>query len=98
MGILLGILTALTWGGSDFLARFTTERMGTLRTLLYMQLIGFILGWAAGDTSRTAPAGNRGPGEFWPAASMRSPRSAFTVRSKSEKWPSWRHSLRVIRR
>src|ERR1700756_1597357 len=43
MGILLGVLTALTWGGSDFLARFTTERMGTLRTLLYMQLIGFIL-------------------------------------------------------
>jgi drug/metabolite transporter (DMT)-like permease len=36
-------LTALTWGGSDFLARFATERMGTLRTLLYMQLIGFIL-------------------------------------------------------
>jgi drug/metabolite transporter (DMT)-like permease len=43
MGILLGVLTALTWGGSDFLARFATERMGTLRTLLYMQLIGFIL-------------------------------------------------------
>jgi drug/metabolite transporter (DMT)-like permease len=43
MGILLGVLTALTWGGSDFLARFGTERMGTLRTLLYMQLIGFIL-------------------------------------------------------
>jgi drug/metabolite transporter (DMT)-like permease len=43
MGILLGILTALTWGGSDFLARFATQRMGTLRALLYMQLIGFIL-------------------------------------------------------
>src|SRR5258705_10024879 len=43
MGILLGVLTALTWGGSDFLARFGTERMGTLRTLLYMQFIGFIL-------------------------------------------------------
>jgi len=43
MGILLGVLTALTWGGSDFLARFATERMGTLRTLLYMQLTGFIL-------------------------------------------------------
>jgi drug/metabolite transporter (DMT)-like permease len=43
MGILLGVLTALTWGGSDFLARFGTERMGTLRTLLYMQLTGFIL-------------------------------------------------------
>lgn len=43
MGILLGILTALTWGSSDFLARFATHRMGTLRALLYMQLIGFIL-------------------------------------------------------
>lgn len=43
MGILLGILTALTWGGSDFLARFATHRMGTLRALLYMQLIGFLL-------------------------------------------------------
>ena len=43
MGILLGVLTALTWGGSDFLARFATERMGTLRTLLYMQMTGFIL-------------------------------------------------------
>src|ERR1700730_6741501 len=43
MGIFLGVLTALTWGGSDFLARFGTERMGTLRTLLYMQFIGFIL-------------------------------------------------------
>src|SRR6266446_892344 len=43
MGILLGILTALTWGGSDFLARFATHRMGTLRAMLYMQLLGFIL-------------------------------------------------------
>src|SRR5258705_12880493 len=43
MGILLGVLTALTWGGSDFLARFATERMGTLRTVLSLQFIGFIL-------------------------------------------------------
>jgi drug/metabolite transporter (DMT)-like permease len=43
MGILLGVLTALTWGGSDFLARFATHRMGTLRTMLYMQFIGLIL-------------------------------------------------------
>lgn len=43
MGILLGVLTALTWGSSDFLARFATHRMGTLRTMLYMQFIGFIL-------------------------------------------------------
>jgi drug/metabolite transporter (DMT)-like permease len=43
MGIFLGVLTALTWGCSDFLARFATHRMGTLRAMLYMQLIGFIL-------------------------------------------------------
>src|ERR1700738_1180901 len=43
MGILLSVLTALTWGGSDFLARFATQRMGTLRTMLYMQFTGFIL-------------------------------------------------------
>jgi drug/metabolite transporter (DMT)-like permease len=43
MGILLGLLTALTWGGADFVARFATHRMGTLRTMLYMQFTGFIL-------------------------------------------------------
>jgi drug/metabolite transporter (DMT)-like permease len=43
MGILLGLLTALNWGGSDFLARFATQKLGTLRTMLYMQLTGFIL-------------------------------------------------------
>jgi len=42
MGILLGLVTAVTWGGSDFLARFATHRIGTLRTLLYMQLLGLI--------------------------------------------------------
>jgi drug/metabolite transporter (DMT)-like permease len=43
MGILLGLLTALTWGGADFIARFATHRMGALRSMLYMQLIGFFL-------------------------------------------------------
>jgi drug/metabolite transporter (DMT)-like permease len=43
MGILLGLLTALTWGGADFLARFATRRIGTLRTMLYMQLAGLLL-------------------------------------------------------
>jgi drug/metabolite transporter (DMT)-like permease len=43
MGILLGLLTALSWGGSDFLARFATHRIGTLRTMLYMQFVGFLL-------------------------------------------------------
>src|SRR5271156_3413420 len=43
MGILLGLLTALSWGGSDFLARFATHRIGALRTMLYMQFAGFVL-------------------------------------------------------
>jgi drug/metabolite transporter (DMT)-like permease len=43
MGILLGLLTALTWGGADFTARFSTHRIGTLRTMFYMQTIGFLL-------------------------------------------------------
>jgi drug/metabolite transporter (DMT)-like permease len=43
MGILLGLVTALTWGGADFLARFATHRIGTLRTMFYMQAMGFFL-------------------------------------------------------
>src|SRR5260370_39914978 len=43
MGILLGLFTALTWGGADFIARFATHRIGTLRSMLYMQLVGFLL-------------------------------------------------------
>lgn len=43
MGILLGLLTALSWGSSDFLARFASRRIGSLRTTLYMQLTGLAL-------------------------------------------------------
>jgi drug/metabolite transporter (DMT)-like permease len=43
MGIMLGLLTALAWGGSDFLARFATHRMGTLRAMFYMQVTGLVL-------------------------------------------------------
>jgi len=43
MGILFGLLTALSWGSSDLLARFATRKIGTLRAMLYMQLIGFLL-------------------------------------------------------
>jgi drug/metabolite transporter (DMT)-like permease len=43
MGILLGLLTALTWGGADFIARFATHRVGALRSMLYMQFTGFLL-------------------------------------------------------
>jgi len=37
------LLTALTWGGADFIARFATHRIGALRSMLYMQVIGFLL-------------------------------------------------------
>lgn len=43
MGIALGLLTAVFWGGSDFVARFAAHKIGALRTSLYMQLTGFIL-------------------------------------------------------
>jgi drug/metabolite transporter (DMT)-like permease len=43
MGILLGLLTALAWGSSDFFARFAARRIGALRTTLYMQLAGLLL-------------------------------------------------------
>jgi drug/metabolite transporter (DMT)-like permease len=43
MGILLGLLTALSWGFSDFLARFASRRIGALRTTFYMQLAGLVL-------------------------------------------------------
>jgi drug/metabolite transporter (DMT)-like permease len=43
MGILLGLVTALSWGSADLFARFATRRIGTFRTMLYMQLCGFCL-------------------------------------------------------
>ncbi len=47
MGILLGLTTALCWGSADLLARFATRKIGTLRTMLYMQLAGLVLLTAA---------------------------------------------------
>ncbi len=43
MGILLGLTTALCWGSADLLARFATRKIGTFRTMLYMQLTGLVL-------------------------------------------------------
>lgn len=43
MGILFGLATAFAWGTSDFFARFATRRVGTLRSLFYMQTWGFLL-------------------------------------------------------
>jgi drug/metabolite transporter (DMT)-like permease len=43
MGILFGLLTALSWGSADLLARFASRKIGPLRAMLYMQLTGFVL-------------------------------------------------------
>ena len=43
MGILFGLVTALCWGSADLFARFATRRIGTFRTMLYMQTCGFCL-------------------------------------------------------
>lgn len=42
MGILLGLLSALGWGSADFLARSATRAVGTYRTILYTQMVGFV--------------------------------------------------------
>lgn len=41
-GVLLGIATAVSWGGSDFLARFVIRTTGTTRAVLGMQWWGAI--------------------------------------------------------
>ena len=43
MGIFLGLATALSWGSSDFLARFASHRIGSLRATFFMQAWGFLL-------------------------------------------------------
>src|SRR6516165_1735372 len=43
MGILLGLATALCWGSADLFARFAARKIGTVHTMLYMQLTGFAL-------------------------------------------------------
>ncbi|MBE3557732.1 MAG: DMT family transporter [Ktedonobacteraceae bacterium] len=40
MGIFLGLVAAVGWGAGDFLARHVTHRIGTYRTLLFIQLAG----------------------------------------------------------
>jgi drug/metabolite transporter (DMT)-like permease len=40
--IILGLTAALGWGVADFSARFATRRIGAYRTLMLMQLFGFV--------------------------------------------------------
>jgi drug/metabolite transporter (DMT)-like permease len=41
-GVLLGVATAVSWGSADFLARFATRSVGSVRALLGMQTWGAI--------------------------------------------------------
>lgn len=43
MGILLGLAAAIFWGSADFLARDASRRVGSFRTLLFMQSVGFVV-------------------------------------------------------
>jgi drug/metabolite transporter (DMT)-like permease len=43
MGIFLGLATAVSWGTSDFLARFASRSIGPFRAVFYMQAWGFLL-------------------------------------------------------
>ena len=41
-GVVLGVVTAVSWGSADFLARFATRTVGSVRALLGMQFWGAI--------------------------------------------------------
>jgi drug/metabolite transporter (DMT)-like permease len=74
MGIFLGIASALSWGTSDLLARFATRKIGTFRTMLYMQLFGcalltLVMPWLGGWTALTGANGLRA-GMFGVAAGL----------------------------
>jgi Predicted membrane protein len=40
MGIIFGLCAAIFWGAGDFFARYVTHRIGTYRTLFYIQFAG----------------------------------------------------------
>jgi drug/metabolite transporter (DMT)-like permease len=42
LGIILGLAGAVCWGVADFIARFSSRRVGAYRTLLFMQGFGFV--------------------------------------------------------
>src|SRR5258708_38203097 len=43
MGMLVGMVRGGAGGGADFIAGFAPHRIGALRSMLYLQLIGFTL-------------------------------------------------------
>ena len=43
MGVVFGLAAAVFWGTADFFARLAAERVGSKRTIFYMQCIGTVL-------------------------------------------------------
>jgi len=41
-GIIFGIVAALSWGTGDFIAKFAVDRLGSRRTVFWVQVFGFI--------------------------------------------------------
>jgi len=72
-GILLGLSAALCWGVADFIARYSSRRIGAYRTLFYMQVAGlaFASVWsAAADPGGGILAVARGAREHWELAAF----------------------------
>ena len=42
MGVLFGLAAAVLWGTADFFARLASERVGSRRTIFYMQVLGLL--------------------------------------------------------
>ncbi len=57
LSLLCGLLTATGFGTADFIAKLTTNRIGFLRTALFMQVVGsfFVLPFALQDFPRLVP-------------------------------------------
>ncbi len=57
LSLVCGLLTATGFGTADFIAKLTTNRIGFLRTALFMQVVGsfFVLPFALQDLPRLVP-------------------------------------------
>jgi len=72
-GILLGLSAAICWGLADFIARYSSRRIGAYRTLFYMQVAGLVFAsvWsAAADPGGGMEAMARGAREHWGLAAF----------------------------
>ena len=72
-GILLGLSAAICWGLADFIARYSSKRIGAYRTLFYMQVAGlaFASAWSmAADPGGGMGALARGAREHWRLAAF----------------------------